>query len=174
MSLQEYLLAHLTSEAGTPTLDELFERVGHRTGGSSPAKDVVELIRHARDAGVLATALAYDGPDGRSVRDRLRRRRLIAPHLIDVEVLSAWRGLHARGLLTGDRVDQASADLAGLRLRRVPHSQMLPRCRELRATVTPYDASYVALAELLDTTLLTADAKLVRAPGRRCRFDIED
>lgn len=31
--------------------------------------------------------------------------------------------------------------------------------------LTAYDAVYVALAEVLDTSLLTCDAKLARAPG---------
>ena len=34
--------------------------------------------------------------------------------------------------------------------------------------MTPYDASYVALAELLDCELLTADMRLTAAPGIRC------
>jgi predicted nucleic acid-binding protein len=31
-----------------------------------------------------------------------------------------------------------------------------------------YDASYVALAELLEATLITLDPRLARAPGLRC------
>ena len=46
------------------------------------------------------------------------------------------------------------------------------RAYELRANVTPYDAAYVALAESLGYTLLTADARLSRAPGIRCQVEI--
>ncbi|MGY1690838.1 hypothetical protein [Geodermatophilus sp. SYSU D01105] len=35
-----------------------------------------------------------------------------------------------------------------------------------------YDASCVTLAEALETELLTADARLSRAPGLRCRIDL--
>jgi predicted nucleic acid-binding protein len=45
------------------------------------------------DASVLVTALADDGSDGERARARLTGERLAAPHLIDVEVVSAWRRL---------------------------------------------------------------------------------
>jgi antitoxin FitA len=49
-SLQEYLLAHLTEEATTPTLEELFEQVGQRTGGRFTAADAVAAVRADRDS----------------------------------------------------------------------------------------------------------------------------
>jgi predicted nucleic acid-binding protein len=42
------------------------------------------------------------------------------------------------------------------------------RAFELRANFTAYDATYVALAEALACDLVTADARLARAPGLRC------
>jgi predicted nucleic acid-binding protein len=42
------------------------------------------------------------------------------------------------------------------------------RSYELRANVTAYDATYVALAEVLGCDLLTGDSRLGRAPGPRC------
>jgi predicted nucleic acid-binding protein len=54
---------------------------------------------------------------------------------------------------------------------RAPHRHLLRRCWELRDNLTVYDAAYTALAELLQTTLLTADKRLARAPGPHC--DIE-
>lgn len=39
---------------------------------------------------------------------------------------------------------------------------------ELRANVTAYDATYVALAEVLGCELVTADQRLANAPGPRC------
>jgi predicted nucleic acid-binding protein len=39
---------------------------------------------------------------------------------------------------------------------------------EAREQLSAYDAAYVALAEALDASLLTADARLARAPGLRC------
>jgi predicted nucleic acid-binding protein len=124
------------------------------------------------DASVLVTALADDGVDGDRVRQRLRGERLVAPHLIDLEVASAWRRLAAVGALDDRRVRLALADLLVLRMDRVGHVPLLSRCWELRMNLTTYDAVYVALAEALDTTLLTADRRLAVAPGGRCTVEV--
>lgn len=50
--------------------------------------------------------------------------------------------------------------------------ELLSRCWELRQNLTIYDAAYVALAELLDAALVTADIWLSKAPGRRCRVEL--
>jgi len=38
--------------------------------------------------------------------------------------------------------------------------------------VRGWDAAYVALAEVLDATLLTLDRRLAEASGPRCRIEI--
>jgi predicted nucleic acid-binding protein len=124
------------------------------------------------DASVIVTALADDGPDGDLARDRLRGERLAAPHLLDLEVTSAWRRLAAGGELDDRRARLALADLQGLRVDRVQHGALLDRCWELRGNLTVDDAAYVALAELLDVTLVTADGKLATAPGPRCPIEV--
>jgi predicted nucleic acid-binding protein len=48
----------------------------------------------------------------------------------------------------------------------------LERIWELRENVTPADAAYVALAEELGAPLLTTDARLTRAVGPRCQFEL--
>lgn len=48
-SLQEYLLARLTKEARRPTVDEVLERAGHRSGGSMPPQTAAKLLREDRD-----------------------------------------------------------------------------------------------------------------------------
>lgn len=124
------------------------------------------------DASVLVTALADDGDDGDRVRARLRNERLTAPHLIDLEVASAWRRLAAAGDLDDRRAQLALDDLHALRLERVPHRPLVSRCWELRDNLTMYDAAYVALAESLDVTLVTADARLTTAPRIRCEVEL--
>ena len=124
------------------------------------------------DASVLATALGDDGPDGRRVRVRLAGERIAAPEIIDLEVASVYRRLNRVGRFDDERAAQALADLADLRLTRVPHRTLIPRCWELRHNVTVYDAAYIALAEILQSVLLTADARLANAPGSRCTFEV--
>lgn len=124
------------------------------------------------DASVIVTALADDGPDGDQARERLRGERLTAPHVIDLEVVSAWRRLTAGGELDERRARLALDDLQALRIERVRHGPLLDRCWELRDNITIYDAAYVALAELLGVTLVTTDSKLSKAPGARCEVEV--
>lgn len=124
------------------------------------------------DASVVVTALADDGDDGDRARQRLMGERPAAPHLLDLEVLSAWRRLRSGGDLDDRRASQAIADLTDLRIDRVPHGPLVARCWELRANLTVYDAAYVAVAELLDAVLVTADGRLAGADGPRCRVEL--
>ncbi|SMO58423.1 hypothetical protein SAMN06266982_107103 [Propioniciclava tarda] len=73
------------------------------------------------------------------------------------------------GQLTDRRAALALSDLAELPLQRVG---LLLSCWELCNNLTIYDAAYVARAEAMDATLLTADARLARASGLRCRVEV--
>ena len=81
------------------------------------------------------------------------------------------RKLLALGALDERRAAMGLFDLSDLDLRRVGHLGLLGRVWELRHAVTPYDAAYVALAEALDTVLVTADERLAGAPGTRCSIE---
>lgn len=48
-SLQEYLRSRLIEEASMPTLDEVLERAGSRSGGSLPLAAAVDAVRSDRD-----------------------------------------------------------------------------------------------------------------------------
>jgi len=48
-SLQEYLRARLIEEADQPTIEEVLDRAGGRSGGSVPIKDAVTAVRDNRD-----------------------------------------------------------------------------------------------------------------------------
>ena len=124
------------------------------------------------DASVIAVALVDDDAQGDRFRSRLRGERLSAPHLVDLEVMSAWRRQSAAGILDERRAALALTDLQELPLRRFPHPPLMARCWELRNNLTVYDASYVALAELFEVTLLTADQRLARSPGLCCNVEV--
>jgi len=124
------------------------------------------------DASVLAVALVDDGSLGARIRSRLLGSELAAPEIIDLEIANVVRRQVMAGSLGGDRARQAIDDLAGLPLTRLSHRPLLRRIWELHPNVTSYDAAYVASAEVLRVPLATADAKLARAPGPRCTFEI--
>jgi predicted nucleic acid-binding protein len=124
------------------------------------------------DASVLATSLGDDGPDGDRARGRLRGERLAAPELVDLEVASVWRRQVRAGAMDDRRAVLALADLGTLPLRRTPHRPLLARCWELRDNLTIYDAAYIAVAEAWGVLLLTADARLAKAPGPTCTIEL--
>ena len=49
-SLQEYLLARLREDAHTPTVEELFERIEHRTAGRVGLSASARAVRSDRNA----------------------------------------------------------------------------------------------------------------------------
>ena len=121
------------------------------------------------DASLLVRVLAFAGDEGAAARAAVAGEDWHAPHLIDLEVTSAVRRLTAAGDLEAPAADDVVRRLAAAPVERYPHTPLLGRAWELRASVTPYDASYVALAEALDCRLLTCDGRLARAPGPRCQ-----
>jgi len=124
------------------------------------------------DASFLVMVLGDDGPDGTQARQRLRGEELAAPHLVDLEV--TWllrRSVRGRNV-TEQRASQALQDLADLEIERVAHTALLSRVWDLRDNYSPYDACYVALAELFHAPLLTYDATMASARGAQCAFEV--
>jgi predicted nucleic acid-binding protein len=123
------------------------------------------------DASVAVTALTEPGSpaaDLLSADDEVFQ----VPSIFDAEVLSALRGL-----VRGQKFDHAAAadlvaDLMVLPVDRWHMSPLLPRMWELRDNLTPYDAAYVALAELTGAILVTGDERMTAAPGVHCDIQI--
>ena len=90
-------------------------------------------------------------------------RSLWAPHLIDAEVGHSLRRRAAAGQLGADEAATALMDLVRLPLRRIGHVDLLNRAWGLRDNMSFYDGLYVALAEALNTSLLTLDRRLAKA-----------
>jgi len=89
---------------------------------------------------------------------------LVAPELLDVEVLSVLRRAVLRRELTEDRALQAVEDLFEWPIDRIPHRTLLRAAWQHRNNVSAYDSFYVAAARLSDAPLITADGPLARAP----------
>ena len=122
---------------------------------------------------MLANFLADHGFDGDRARAAVSRAGdASVPDLADVETAAVLRKRWIAKTITADHFAAAIDDLAALPLRRYPAAALLRRAFELRATVTVYDAVYVALAEALDCDLLTGDARLAQAPGPRCGIQV--
>ena len=95
---------------------------------------------------------------------------LHAPHLLDVECAQVIRKWNRSGHIPDARAVEAFEDLADMSIIRHPHGPLLERAWHLRRSITAYDAMYIALAEGLDATLLTTDARLARSHGHTARI----
>ncbi|MBS1848034.1 MAG: type II toxin-antitoxin system VapC family toxin [Actinobacteria bacterium] len=122
------------------------------------------------DASAIVALLADGGPDGVWTAELLRGTTLAAPALMPFEAANIFRRQHLAGSIGTDQAAQAHADLLDLPVGYWPHALLAERAWELRANLSIYDASYAALAELLEAPLVTLDARLGRAPGVRCEI----
>lgn len=92
---------------------------------------------------------------------------LCAPDLVYPETLNALRGYIARGLIDDARGSRAAFDLARTRLATYPHAPLLDGAWAHRHNLSAYDASYLALAEAVDrSVLMTADKALAEVSTR--------
>jgi len=128
---------------------------------------------------VVDTSAVVDALAGRPPDERLLARLgadgdLHAPHLLDVELLHALRGLVAAGHLSEDRAADARSDFADLTIVRHEHGFLADRIWELRHALTADAAAFVALSETLDVPLVTCDRRLAAAPGHRARVELFD
>lgn len=124
------------------------------------------------DASVVVAALVDTGPDGLWAESILQADDLVAPHLMPVEAANILRRAVLAGDISGDVAALAHADLVALRTELFPYEPFSSRVWELRGNITAYDAWYVAVAESLGQPMATLDAKLSRASGPRCRFEL--
>lgn len=102
---------------------------------------------------------------GLTLADTIEGSSLLAPELMDAEVLSVLRRAVLSGRLDDDRALMAVDDLATWPVDRVPHRALVRIAWAYHQTVSAYDALYVAAARAHDIPLLTADGRLARAPG---------
>jgi predicted nucleic acid-binding protein len=116
------------------------------------------------DASAALSALLNAGP----ARALMSSEQLHVPHLIDSEIVNGMRRQVVRGAVTADQAWAGLDTWRRLGIVRHPVSALLERIWRLRDNMSAYDASYVTLAEALGCAVVTADARLGRAPGSRC------
>jgi len=124
------------------------------------------------DAGVWIRAIVDEEPGG-PVRMRLMPHASVAsPALIDLEFTNVLCGLVTKKSINVRQAERALTEFMQAPIQRYAHLALLDRIWRLRANLTAYDASYVALAERLGVDLLTIDARLASVPEIRCHIEV--
>lgn len=124
------------------------------------------------DASCLVESLTQGGLAG-AVDERMQADDdLAAPHIVDVEVFGAVRRDWGAGEMDRTAAELAIKDLEAWPGERFSHRPFLARAWELRDNVRGWDAMYVALAEALNSPLITLDRRLAAAHGPACRIEL--
>ncbi len=122
------------------------------------------MSRYVVDASAAAEYLLRTSL-GLKVANIIEGGFLLAPELLDVEVLSVFRRAVLRRQLNEQRALRAIEDLMDWPIDRIPHRSLVWAAWQHRNNVSAYDAFYVAAARLADAPLITADGPLARAPS---------
>ena len=122
------------------------------------------MTRLAVDASVAVEYLLRT-PLGLTVVNTLDRAYLVAPELMDAEVLSVLRRAVLNGVLEEARAEMAVEDLAHWPVDRISHQSLAVLAWRYHRKVSAYDAFYVAVAHTHGVPLMTAGGRLSRAPG---------
>ena len=127
------------------------------------------------DCSAMIELLVAKTPTGEAIARRVTTAQtLYAPYLLDGEVISALLGLRR-----GQKISEQEADAALSNYRAFPVEwqdvlPLWPRLKILHANLSAYDAQYVALAEALNVSLITADARIKRSGAARCEIEVFD
>ena len=115
-----------------------------------------------------------NGTTAAAARSRIDRATVHAPHLLIAEIGSAARRPVASSRASAPRglaLVEGAMDVAD---QLHPHGGLVRLTWTLRVNITFDDGLYVALAATLGRPLLTADARLARAPGLPCEVQLVD
>jgi predicted nucleic acid-binding protein len=121
------------------------------------------------DASAMVALLADAGPAGTWVASTIAGAVLCAPELMAFETANILRRHAAAGLLDATAATLAHADLVAMPIDYFGYEVLAVRAWALRTNLSTYDASYVALAEMMNASLVTLDARISRAPGVHCQ-----
>ncbi|PVD04504.1 type II toxin-antitoxin system VapC family toxin [Streptomyces sp. CS014] len=128
------------------------------------------------DCSALVTYFTDAGETGEQLRARLAGEDLLAaPYLLEVEFSSALfsMGKGKQPKLTTGEIDRHLKHYAQLRIEYHPAQPLWPRVRKLINNLSAYDATYVALAEVLSVPLVTTDVRIAKGLGQQAKTIIE-
>lgn len=121
----------------------------------------------------MVELLAAKTEAGESIAGRLGRSQVLyAPYILDGEVMSALLGLRRGRKITEREADAAVASFRMFPIERQDVLPLWPRIKRLHVNLSAYDAQYVALAEVLGVSLVTADARIARSAAARCGIEV--
>ena len=124
------------------------------------------------DASAFVQAFTESTPDASDLRHRIATETVHAPDLLIAEVGGVARRLTSSGRLTPRRGLSLADDASSMVTHFYAHGPLVRLAWSVRSIVSFYDGLYVALAASLGVTLLTADARLARAPGLPCAIQV--
>ena len=105
-------------------------------------------------------------PENFSAQQEVLKERLIAPAILVPEFLNGIRKMVIRKSISSKLADEAVQRFAYLRIELTTLSSHRAELWRMLPNFTPYDATYVFLANKTRTPLLTSDARLARAAIR--------
>lgn len=125
------------------------------------------------DASVILELLLQT-PKANLVRQRVftGEQEVFAPHVLDLEVAQVTRRYVLSKTIDAARGEEMLQDYLDLPVTRYIHTMLLHRIWQLRDNLSAYDAAYVALAEVIGATLVTADGHLASVPGLRVAVEV--
>jgi predicted nucleic acid-binding protein len=130
----------------------------------------VTVTRVVLDASVFVRAVVEDSDTARDWVESVEKKRALglAPELVWLEVASALRRYVASGVMDASAAFEALGRILALPLsaHRLDTLAEPALSRALELGLSVYDASYLALAEVADAVLVTADAGLARTAVR--------
>ncbi len=121
------------------------------------------------ESSALVALLLDSGPDGTWATAALAGAELAAPSLARFEASNVIRRLELAEHVSADQAAQAHADLLDLAVEEWPYEVLAARVWDLRTYLSTYDASYVALCEYTNATLVTLDRRIGCAADIQCR-----
>jgi predicted nucleic acid-binding protein len=116
------------------------------------------------DASVVVELLV-DPPFAESVREAVGAPNLLAPDLVNAEVLHTLRRFERSGELTTSAANECVLELRRAPIRRIATTRLIEAAWSLRGNHSAYDAVYLALAAQLRCALITRDRRLAASPA---------